>query len=170
MRRGVLIFGLALAVLTSRASAQTGAPSPDPRGTGTPASPPAYGPPISLADARRVVAAAQAEAAKRKVAATLAVVDPYGETVLIERATGAQYAAVDIAVLKARSTVRYRRDTQVFADQIKAGNLLSIMLPGATGMGGGGVLLVSGAKIVGAIGETGGADVEVAEAGAAVLK
>ena len=100
----------------------------------------------------------------------LAVVDPYGEAVLIERATGAQYAAVDIALLNARSTVRYRRDTQVFADQIKAGNLLSMTLPGATGMGGGGVLLIAGGKIVGAIGETGGADVEVAQAGAAALK
>ncbi len=170
MQSKELVVALAVAALTSGAAAQTKPTSVDPRGTGAPASPMAYGTPITLADAKRVVAAAQSEASRRKVAATLAVVDPYGEAVLIERATDAQYAAVELAMMKARSTVLYRRDTQVFADQIKAGNLLAMMLPGATGMGGGGVLLVSGGKIVGAIGETGGADVEVAEAGAAVLK
>ena len=169
MRKRDLAVGFALAALAGGAGAQTNRQA-DVNGTGAPQSPPPYGTPISLADAKVVMAAAQAEAAKRKVVATLAVVDSYGETVMIERANEAQYAAVDIALLKARSTVRYRRDTQVFADQIKAGNLLSMTLPGATGMGGGGVLLIAGGKIVGAIGETGGADVEVAQAGAAALK
>jgi uncharacterized protein GlcG (DUF336 family) len=150
-------------IATILAAAATAAAGPPPGSL-------SYGPSITLAEAKQVMAAAQADAARRKVNATIAIVDRYGELVLAEVNDEAQGAALDLVVLKAKSTVNYRRSTQVFNQQITGGNLLPLMLPGATGMGGGGVLLMKGGRIVGAIGETGGADQEVAEAGAAVLK
>ena len=127
------------------------------------------GPSISLVEAKRVMAAAQADAVRRKVPATIVIVDGYGELVLAEAAAEADGAAFGVALLKARSTVHYRPGTLMFnersANEIEA----SVTSPSATQMGGGALLMSSG-KIIGAIGDFGAAADAVAKAGAAVLK
>ena len=129
-----------------------------------------YGAPISLKDAKQVMAAAQAEAAKRKIPATIAIVDPYGELVLAEAGVDADGGALDVAMLQARASVDYRGKL-VLSQQSTRGVSYTSAPPvtaamGASGMGAG-ALLISNGKIIGAIGDTSINADKVAQAGAA---
>ena len=119
-----------------------------------------YGAPIPLDSAKAVGAAVHAEAVKRKVSGTFAVVDVLGEMVVVDRGMDASNASVDIALAKARSAVKYK----------KANLALDGFPAGLDGMTSGGALLMSGGKIVGALGVAGGAEGALAQAGAAALK
>ena len=85
-----------------------------------------------------------------------------------------QVGSVDIAIAKARSAARFKRPTKAFQDALAAGGegLRILALDGAIPVEGG-IPLVSGGKIVGAIGASGGTsqqDGVVAQAGASALK
>jgi glc operon protein GlcG len=114
---------------------------------------PDYGPSISLTDAKRVLAAAQADAARRQVSATVVIVDRFGELVLAQAAADADGAAFDNALAKARQAVNDRRGTPM-SDRLAAS---------------GGAMLVSNGKVVGAIGDAGASVFNVVHAGAGVL-
>ena len=119
------------------------------------AAPPAESrPPISLADAKRVMAAAEAEAARRHVSATIVIVDRYGELVLAQTAVDAEGAAFDEALTQARSIIDYGA-----ASASPAGSRAGVGAP-----------LMSGVKIVGAIGDVGVATGAVVKAGTEALK
>ena len=113
-------------------------------------------PPISLADAKRVMAAAEAEAAKRHVSATIVIVDRYGELVLVQTAVDAEGAAFDEALTQARSIINYGAGAQASPVGSRA---VAVGLP-----------LISGGTIIGAIGDAGVATNAVAKAGTEVLK
>jgi glc operon protein GlcG len=134
----------------------------------------AYGAPIPLAEAKRVLAAAQAEATKNKWNVAIAIVDNGGHLVAFERMDTTQFGSVDVALEKARTSVAFRRPTKAFQDTIAAGGegLRTLRLPGATPIEGG-LPLVIGGKIVGAIGVSGvmsSQDGQIAAAGVTVLK
>jgi uncharacterized protein GlcG (DUF336 family) len=158
-----LMFGTAVHAQQS-ASPAPAAPPPGP--------PPAYGPPISLAQAKQVAAAAEAEALKLGLHDTIAIVEPSGDLVYFERMEGGAYGHVDLALRKARSAARFRLPTMAFQDRVQANSFL-LGLEGMIPVGGG-VPIVSGGKIVGAIGVAGAPlsppDVQVAKAGADALK
>ena len=127
-----------------------------------PASPPAqmpfdipYGTPISLAAAKAAIAAAEAEARRNNWKMNIAVVDPNGELVAFERMDGAQIASVAISQHKARTAATYRRETMVFEQGVQTGNVYLLTLDGVIASRGG-FPLVSGGKIIGAIGCSGG--------------
>jgi uncharacterized protein GlcG (DUF336 family) len=87
---------------------------------------------------------------------------------------GAQTGSVRVAQGKARSAAIYRRPTKVFQDILAGGGdgLRILGLEGAVPLDGG-IPLVVGGKVVGAIGASGGSsaqDGQVAQAGAAALK
>ena len=133
-----------------------------------------YGAPIPLADAKRVLIAAQAEAAKNKWNVAIAVVDSGGHLVAFERMDTTQYGSVEVAQDKARTSVAFRRPSKAFQDTIAAGGegMRMLKLTGATPIEGGLPLIVNG-KIVGAIGVSGvtsAQDGQIAAAGLAVLK
>lgn len=133
-----------------------------------------YGAPISLPEARRVLAAAQAEAAKNNWSVAIAVVDAGGHLVAFERMDTTQYGSVDVAQEKARTAAAFRRPSKVLQDAVAAGGegLRMLRLPGALPIEGGLPLIVGG-KIVGAIGVSGvtsAQDGQIAAAGAAVAK
>jgi glc operon protein GlcG len=133
-----------------------------------------YGNPISLDQARKVLAAAEAEAKKQKWPVAIAVVDPAGFLVTFARLDNTQYASVEIAQEKARTAAHFRRSTKTFEDSIAAGgaNLKFLRLPGAVPLEGG-IPIIHEGKIVGAIGVSGvksNEDGQVAQAGAAALK
>lgn len=133
-----------------------------------------YGAPLPLADAKRVIAAAQEEAVKNKWQVAIAVVDTGGHLVAFERMDTTQYGSVEVAQDKARAAAAFRRPTKAFQDVIAAGGegLRLLQLRGGTPIEGG-VPLVSGGKIVGAIGVSGvtsAQDGQIAGAGAAILK
>lgn len=166
MRAAVILSTVLLATIGAPAFAQA---PPPPRPAPAPQPPPAYGPPITLEQAKTVAAAALAEARRRNVNPTIAIVDPAGELVYFEKASDASYQARGLAEGKARAAARTRRQTKLDADRLAAGATFVLAFPDIMPAQGG-VPIMAGGKIIGAIGETGGADQAVAEAGAAALK
>ena len=168
MRRIVLAaLGFSTLALTAGPTqAQAPVPFNFPGAPAAPKRPPdyPYGPPITLEQAHRVAAAAEAEASRRKVNATIAITDPAGQIVYYARATGAAYSAEEMAVKKARSAARNRRPT-LFDAEMTALTASEEIFPF-----GGGQPIVLGGQVIGAIGATGGADDDIAVAGATALK
>jgi glc operon protein GlcG len=115
-----------------------------------------YGAPISLDRAEAVINAAVAESKKRNWKLNVAVVDSGGNLVAFQRMDGAQYASIAISEHKARAAVNFRRETKVFEDGIQLKNLNYIMTLDGIVASRGGIPLVEGGKIVGAIGCSGG--------------
>ena len=135
---------------------------------------PMYGPSITAETAKTIAPAAIAEAKRNNWTMAIAIVDTHGELVYFERMAEVQQGSVDVAIAKARSAARFKRATKVFQDGVAAGGegLRLLALEGAVPVEGG-VPLVVGGKIVGAIGASGGTsaqDGQVAAAGVAALK
>lgn len=152
---------------------QTSNPSPVSTPSPAPADLP-YGAPISLADARSVLAAAQAEAQKNQWNVSVAVLDTGGHLVAFERLDRAGFATVEAAIEKARTAAGFRRPSKGFHDMVAAGGegLRMLALPGAVPIDGG-VPLVVGGRIVGAVGVSGvtsAQDGQIARAGAASVQ
>jgi uncharacterized protein GlcG (DUF336 family) len=130
-----------------------------------------YGAPIAVDRAKSVIAAAEAEAKKHDWKMNIAVVDAGGNLVAFERMDGAQLASITISEHKARTAALYRRETKIFEGGIQGGNTYLLTLDGVIGSRGG-IPLVEGGKLIGAIGCSGGTgsqDEVVAKAGAATV-
>jgi glc operon protein GlcG len=137
------------------------------------ARPPAYGPPISLSAAKQVMAAAEAEAARRDWPMVIAIVDSTGHLVMLHRMDQAQLGSVAIAQAKAETAAKFRRPTKAFQDMLVEGGagLRVLAMAGVSAVEGGLPLVVRG-DVVGAIGVSGmhsAQDAEVARAGLAAL-
>jgi glc operon protein GlcG len=132
-----------------------------------------YGMPISLEQAKKAAAAAEAEAQKiTPIPYVITIVDPEGRLVYFERMDDAQIGSIRIAIDKARSAAFFRRPTKVFEDLLAGGRNAILALHGAMPSEGG-VPLVSDGKVVGAIGASAGTpaqDGQVARAGADTIK
>jgi glc operon protein GlcG len=131
-----------------------------------------YGTPISLDRAQAAVAAAVNEAKKRGWKMNVALVDSGGNLVAFARMDGAQIASVAISEHKARASATFRRETKAFEAGIQGGNNYLITLDGVIGSRGG-IPLVEGGKLVGAIGCSGGTgsqDEVVCKVGAETVK
>ena len=140
--------------------------------TTTPPPPPSYGAPISIEQAKKAMASAEAEARKNNWQVVISIVDTGGHLVMLQR-LDAQNASVDIATGKARTSVNFRRPTKALEDGLAAnGTALRILaVPGAMPLQGGLPIVVDG-KIIGAIGVSGvtsAQDEIVAKAGADIL-
>jgi glc operon protein GlcG len=139
-----------------------------------PPPPPQYGLSISVADAKKAAAAAIAEVPKvGSLPDAVAIVDPGGYLIYFERMENTQVGSVQFAIDKARSAVLFRRPTKVFEDALAGGGggLRILALPGAVPIEGG-VPIIAGGKVVGAIGASGGTapqDGQVAAAGVKAL-
>jgi uncharacterized protein GlcG (DUF336 family) len=127
---------------------------------------------VSAEGAQRAIAAAATEARGRGWGVSIAVVDPAGELVAFLKLDGAAYSSVDNARAKARTAARFRRPTRVFDSTLTAGRLALLGLPNMTPVEGG-VPIVVGGEVVGAIGVSGvtsAQDAQVAQAGAAAVQ
>jgi glc operon protein GlcG len=136
--------------------------------------PAAYGPPVTAEQAKAAAAAAVAEAKKNQWTMAIAIVDPAGDLVYFEKMDNTQVGSVDVAQAKARSAARFKRPTKAFQDALAAGGegwrILS--LGGAVAVDGG-LPLVAGGRIIGAIGASGGTsqqDGVTAAAGVSAIK
>jgi len=84
------------------------------------------------------------------------VVDSGGNLVAFERMDGAQLASIQIAEHKARASATFRRETKVFENGIQQNaSYYMLTLDGVVGSRGG-IPLVAGGKLIGAIGCSGG--------------
>jgi glc operon protein GlcG len=123
---------------------------------------------LNLDIAKRMVAAAEAEARKNNFTMFICVVDDGGNVMFIERMDDAQLGSFEVSMEKAKSALLFKRPTKAFEDVVAGGRVAVIKLPGALPVEGGIPLMADG-KIIGAIGVSGVAshqDGQVARAGA----
>lgn len=132
-----------------------------------------YGEPLSIMAAKKIMAAAEAEATTNKWGVSIAIVDSGGNLLMLHRLDNAQLSSVRLAEAKARTAVEFRRPTKALEDAVAGGGVgLRVLTFGAC-VAEGGVPIVAGGKIVGAIGVSGVAshqDAQVATAGAAAAR
>jgi len=131
-----------------------------------------YGAPVSLERADQVVNAALAEARKHDWKLVCAVVDSGAQLVALKRMDGAQLASIDIAAHKARAAAKYRRETKAFEGGVQGGFNYLLTLDDVIASRGG-IPLVDGGRLIGAIGCSGGTgsqDEVGAKAGVAALR
>jgi glc operon protein GlcG len=124
---------------------------------------------LTLGAAKKIAAAAEAEALKRGSTVVIVVVDDGGHVIVLERLDDTQVASVEVGIGKARTAAIFRRPSKVFEDQIREGRVAALALPGATPLQGGIPITVNG-KVIGAIGVSGNTpqeDEDIAKAGAA---
>jgi uncharacterized protein GlcG (DUF336 family) len=130
-----------------------------------------YGAPISIDEAKQVIAAAEAESKKHDWPLNIAVVDSGGNLVMFERLDGGQLASIEISQHKARAAAKFRRETKVFESAIQNGNNAVMSIDGTIGSRGG-IPLIKDGKLIGAVGcsgATGSQDEVVCKAGAAII-
>jgi glc operon protein GlcG len=126
---------------------------------------------LTLAAARKIVAAAEAEATKRGLGVVIVVVDDSGTIIELTRMDAAQVASVNVGIGKARTAAIYRRPSREFEEQIRNGRVAALALADATPLQGGVPVLING-RVVGAVGVSGDSpqvDEEIALAGAKVI-
>jgi len=130
-------------------------------------------PMVTLADARRVIAAAEKKAAEIGQPMNIAVADAGGNIVAHIRMDGAWIGSIDISMKKAFTARAFDIETRDLALHSQSGGQffgIHASNDGRIMIFAGGVPLKRGGKVVGAVGVSGGSgdqDHAVAEAGAA---
>jgi glc operon protein GlcG len=159
-------LGTVMVLAATSASAQQAPAAPPP--------PPPYGAAITLDQAKKVMAGAEAEAKKNNWNVVIAVLDSGGNLVMLSRLDGTQFGSIEVAREKAYSAVAFRRPTKVFQDAVEKGgvNMRLLKLSGASPVEGGIPIVVDG-KLVGGVGVSGVTseqDAQIARAGVDALK
>lgn len=130
---------------------------------------------VSLADAKRIIAAGEEKAAQIGSPSNIAVVDAGGSLVAHIRMDGAWVGSIDISINKAFTSRAFDIETKALAANAQPeGQFYGIQNSngGRVMIFAGGVPLKSNGVVVGAVGVSGGLgkqDQEVAEAAAAAL-
>ena len=133
-----------------------------------------YGVSIGIESAKKVAAAAVAEAQKNRWRMAIAIVDTGGHLVYFEKMQDTQTGSVDLAIEKAKTSALFRRPSKLFEDGVAQGGagLRLLRLTGAIPIDGG-VPIIEEGKGIGAIGISGGSgeqDGQTAVAGARALR
>lgn len=162
MLRSMILAGAICLPLVLGSAAIAQAPPADPNNPNEALpdamTPPPYGEAINTETAKKVAAAAVAEARKRNWnALCIAIVGPSGDLVYFEKQDNCQFASVTISQHKARTAARYRRPTLVFERLLGRGQFFNYLptLDDVIASRGGNPLVVGG-KVIGAIGVSGG--------------
>jgi len=115
---------------------------------------------LSLEGAKVVGRAAVAEARRLDApGGAIAIVDDGGHLLYLERLDRTFPAASAVAIEKARTAATFRRPTSVFEDAIKNGRLSLVAVSVMTPLQGG-VPIVVGGQVVGAVGVSGAASAQ----------
>src|SRR5262245_22188085 len=136
--------------------------------------PPPYGTPISLAQAKQALVAAEAEARKNNWNVVIAIVDTGGHLVALQRMDNVQFGSLEVARRKAFSAAAFRRPTKAFEDALAGGGagMRILSIEGAAPLEGGLPIVLEG-KLIGAIGVSGVTsqqDAQIGKAGADAVK
>ena len=163
MFRRLIFIGAAMAAALAAGAAFAQQPAPTP----------AYGPPITLDQAKRAMAAAELEAAKNSWQVGITIIDSGGNLVMFHKFDNAQLSSVETSAGKARTALEFKLPSKALDDAIAAGGagMRLLALKDITPLQGGLLILIDG-KIAGAIGVSGALsaqDEQVAKAGADVL-
>lgn len=84
---------------------------------------------LNLAAIKTMVAAAEAEAAKRNVEVTLCIVDDSGNLLFLQKADKAGVSTIQFAMKKARHAAFYRSPSRNGAEAVKKGNVEVMSFP-----------------------------------------
>jgi glc operon protein GlcG len=125
---------------------------------------------LTLTDAKKMLAACEAEAAKNKWAVAISIVDEGGFLLGFQRMDGAPAISAEVSIGKARTSAMTKRPSKFFEDRVKerpafAGFPAGILIQG-------GVPLIHDNECVGAIGVSGvqsHEDEQIAQAGVSAL-
>lgn len=126
---------------------------------------------LNLDDAKRVAAAAEAEALKNEWKVVIAVVDDGGHLLYLQRGHDTQFGSIETAIAKAHAAVAFQRPTKASEDAVLSGRLIHLALPGVIPAEGGVPLLRDGV-IIGGLGISGVRsfqDGQIAQAGVNAL-
>jgi glc operon protein GlcG len=124
---------------------------------------------LTLAGARAAVAAAEAEAIRQGLKVTIAVVDPSGVPIMMQRMDDASLVGPEIALAKARTAAGFNQPTKVLQERLMQDQGLRLLTLPAT-LVDGGVPIKQGSRTIGAVGVSGATSAQdgiIAEAGAA---
>ena len=127
---------------------------------------------LTLDDARKIAAAAEAEALGNKWPVTIAVADDGGHLLWLQRLDGAAPLSSHIAAAKARVSALGRRETKIYEEMINNGRTAFGSAPFSEGMLEGGVPVIVDGHVIGAVGVSGvksPEDAQIAKAGIAAL-
>jgi len=132
-----------------------------------------YGPPITLDQAKRVMAAAELEAAKNSWQVAITILDSGGNLVMFHRIDNTQLSSATLSEGKARTALQFKRPSKALDDAIANGGagMRLLAVKDITPLEGGLPIVVDG-KIIGAIGASGALsaqDSQVAKAGVDAL-
>jgi glc operon protein GlcG len=126
---------------------------------------------LTLDAAKRIGAAAEAEARRNGWNVAIAVVDVGGDLVYFQRLDETQPASLEIAMRKARTSAAFKRPTKVFEDAVAGGRMALLSIETIIPIEGGLPVTVNG-RVIGAIGVSGVTaqqDGVIAQAGIAAL-
>jgi glc operon protein GlcG len=143
-----------------------------------PAAPPPlpdYGPNITIEQAMKAGQAALAEAKKLNLNEGIAVVDTAGRLVYFIKMDNSRAIAVELAQHKARTAAMFKLPSKAYEDRVASGGIgITVLSLDDVIASAGGIPIVMGGKIIGAIGVGGGpngvVDSQVAQAGVDALK
>jgi glc operon protein GlcG len=128
---------------------------------------------LTLEAARKMVAAAEAEAERQHLRGVIAVVDEGGWPILVERMDNSAYiASVELAPAKARTAALFKKPSGALEEAINHGRIAALSARDFIEMQGGFPIVVGG-QVIGGIGasfDTPEHDVQIAQAGLAALK
>jgi uncharacterized protein GlcG (DUF336 family) len=127
---------------------------------------------LTLEDAKKIAAAAEAEAVANKWNVVISIVDDGGHLLWLQRMDGAAPISSQIAPQKARTAALGRRESKVYEDMINNGRMSFLCAPDLQGMLEGGVPVVVDGHTIGAVGVSGvksAEDAQIAKAGIAAL-
>ena len=127
---------------------------------------------LGVDDARRMAAAAEAEARQNAWAVTIAIVDDGGHLLWLQRLDGTAPISAQIAPAKARTAALGRRESRIYEEMSNGPRAAFLSAPGLEGMLEGGVPVMVDGHCVGAIGVSGvkaSEDAQIARAGIAAL-
>jgi len=129
-------------------------------------------PVLTLADVKKIAAAAEAEAVANNWNVVISIVDDGGHLLWLQRMDGAAPVSAHIAPAKAVAAALGRRESKIYEDMINNGRMSFLSAPYIEGMLEGGVPIVYEGQVVGAVGVSGvksAEDAQIAKAGIAAL-
>ncbi|MDD2685964.1 MAG: heme-binding protein [Gallionella sp.] len=126
---------------------------------------------LTLEDAKRVAAAADAEALANGWKVSIVIVDDGGHMLYMQRSHDTRFGSVETAIAKAHMAAALHTPTKASEDAVLSGRLIHLALPGVIPAEGGVPLLRDGI-VVGGLGISGVRSIQdgqIAAAGVAAL-
>ncbi len=127
---------------------------------------------LTLADAKIIAAACEAEALRQGWAVSIAIVDDGGHPLWLQRLDNAPLTSMNIATGKAHTAALGRRPSKFYEEVVAGGRNAFLSIPGGLTMLEGGEPIMVDGECVGAVGVSGvksNEDAQIARAGIAEL-